>query len=155
MDIKLIKTLIQQMDQSTLTKLEIEQEGVRICMERALPQEQPIVRCTQTEPKRNEESHAFEDGMESYGVHMQEVATHGTYVTSPMVGTFYEAAGPDHAPYVRVGDYVKKGQVLCIIESMKLMNEIEAEVEGEVVAILIQDKEMVEYGQKLFEIAPR
>ena len=76
----------------------------------------------------------------------------GNLVTSPLVGTFYAASGPDKDPYVKVGDTVKKGQVLGIIEAMKLMNEIESEYDGVVEAILVNNEEVVEYGQPLFRI---
>jgi len=75
-------------------------------------------------------------------------------VTSPMVGTFYRAPGPDADPYVEVGDHVKVGQTLCILEAMKLMNELEAEVAGTIVKIAVENAEPVEYGQVLFHIQP-
>ena len=75
-------------------------------------------------------------------------------VTSPFVGTFYRRPNPDSPNYVAVHDKVDKGQVLCIIEAMKLMNEIEADVAGTVLAILVEDGSPVEYGQPLFKIAP-
>jgi acetyl-CoA carboxylase biotin carboxyl carrier protein len=78
----------------------------------------------------------------------------GIEVLAPIVGTFYAAASPDAPDFVRVGDRVKVGQVLCIIEAMKLMNEIEAEVAGTVVEILVRNEDPVEYGQTLFRIAP-
>lgn len=75
-------------------------------------------------------------------------------ILSPMVGTFYRAPGPDEAPYVDVGDRVSTGQVVCIIEAMKLMNEIEADVSGQVVEILVKNGEPVEYKQPLMRIKP-
>ncbi|HLR45549.1 MAG TPA: acetyl-CoA carboxylase biotin carboxyl carrier protein [Deinococcales bacterium] len=75
-------------------------------------------------------------------------------VTAPIVGTFYEAPAPDAAAYVQVGDHVSKGTVLCIIEAMKLMNEIEAEVDGVIAEILVNNEDPVEYGQSLFRIRP-
>jgi acetyl-CoA carboxylase biotin carboxyl carrier protein len=75
-------------------------------------------------------------------------------VTSPFVGTFYRAPSPDSPPYVDVGTRVKKGQVLCIVEAMKLMNEIESEVEGVVAEVLVQNATPVEFGQGLFRIEP-
>ena len=74
-------------------------------------------------------------------------------VTSPFVGTFYRKPNPDSAPYVSLGDRVDKGQVLCLVEAMKLMNEIEADVAGTITAILAEDGVPVEYGQPLFKIA--
>jgi acetyl-CoA carboxylase biotin carboxyl carrier protein len=76
----------------------------------------------------------------------------GHLVTSPFVGTFYRAPSPDSPPFVDVGSIVKKGQVLCIVEAMKLMNEIEAEVEGKIVEILVLNATPVEFGEKLFRI---
>lgn len=76
------------------------------------------------------------------------------FVTSPFVGTFYRRPNPDSPNYVSVHDKVDKGQVLCIVEAMKLMNEIEADVAGTVVAILVEDGAPVEYGQRLFKMAP-
>jgi acetyl-CoA carboxylase biotin carboxyl carrier protein len=74
------------------------------------------------------------------------------YVTSPIVGTFYRASNPTAAPFVSPGDYVKPGQTLCIIEAMKLMNEIESDVAGEVVKVLVENGTPVEYGERLFAV---
>jgi acetyl-CoA carboxylase biotin carboxyl carrier protein len=75
-----------------------------------------------------------------------------SYITSPFVGTFYRAASPDSAPFVDVGTHVKKGQVLCIVEAMKLMNEIESEINGTIVQCLVENGQPVEYGEPLFKI---
>lgn len=75
-------------------------------------------------------------------------------ITSPMVGTFYAAPSPDAPPYVKVGDKVKTDTIVCIIEAMKLFNEIEAEINGEIVEILVQNGQLVEYGQPLFLVKP-
>jgi acetyl-CoA carboxylase biotin carboxyl carrier protein len=74
------------------------------------------------------------------------------YVTSPMVGTFYRQPEPGAEPFAREGDYVKKGQVLCIIEAMKLMNEIESEFEGQLVKVLVENGQPVQYGDQLFAL---
>lgn len=74
------------------------------------------------------------------------------YVTSPIVGTFYRASNPSAAPFVSPGDFVKPGQTLCIIEAMKLMNEIESDVAGEVVKVLVENGTPVEYGERLFAV---
>lgn len=71
-------------------------------------------------------------------------------ITSPMVGTFYESPSPEEGPYLKIGDKVKADSVVCIVEAMKLMNELEAEVEGEIVEILVENGQLVEYGQPLF-----
>ncbi len=86
-----------------------------------------------------------------------EVANSGvvlTEVTAPIVGTFYSSASPDSPPFVKEGDKVQSGQVLCIIEAMKLMNEIEADVSGTIAEILVRNEEAVEYGQVIFTIDP-
>ena len=77
----------------------------------------------------------------------------GTFVTSPFVGTFYRAPSPEAPAFVDVGSIVRKGQVVCIVEAMKLMNEIEAESDGKIAEILVKNGEHVEYGQKLFRVA--
>lgn len=76
----------------------------------------------------------------------------GKTIKAPIVGTFYAASSPDAAPFVEVGTRVKKGDVVCVIEAMKLMNEVEAEEDGEIVEILVSNEEMVEFGQPLFTI---
>jgi acetyl-CoA carboxylase biotin carboxyl carrier protein len=81
-------------------------------------------------------------------------AAPGTLVTSPFVGTFYRAPSPEASAFVEVGDTVKKGQVVCIVEAMKLMNEIEAEMDGRVAEILAKNGEHVEYGQTLIRLTP-
>ena len=81
-----------------------------------------------------------------------ECKSEGNMVTSPLVGTFYNSSAPDAPSYVKVGDTVKKGQILGIIEAMKLMNEIESEYDGTVVSILVNNEQVVEYGQPLFVI---
>jgi acetyl-CoA carboxylase biotin carboxyl carrier protein len=81
------------------------------------------------------------------------VAEAGTFVTSPFVGTFYRAPSPEAPAFVDVGAPVRKGQVVCIVEAMKLMNEIESEADGKIAEILVKNGEHVEYGQKLFRVA--
>lgn len=87
---------------------------------------------------------------EAPGVPADEPGMH--YITSPIVGTFYRAPGPSAAPYVQVGDFVKPAQTLCVVEAMKLMNEIECDAAGEVVRVLVENGQPVEYGERLFAI---
>jgi acetyl-CoA carboxylase biotin carboxyl carrier protein len=89
------------------------------------------------------------------GVPEDTAATNDSIVKAPIVGTYYDSPSPDAAPFVKVGDQVEPGKVLCIIESMKLMNEIEAEVAGTVVAKLVENGKPVEYGESLIAIRPR
>lgn len=152
MDLKLIETLIKEMDKSNLTTLEIEENGFKIRMEKnnegrlirhesIIEQEVPVTTKITEIPEVKEiaESNV-------------EIKLEGKEIVSPMVGTFYAAQSPDEPPFIKVGDKVKEGQVLCIIEAMKLMNEIESDIEGEVVSILVENEEMVEFGQPLFII---
>lgn len=87
---------------------------------------------------------------EASGVPADEPGVH--YITSPIVGTFYRAPSPNAAPYVQVGDLVKPGQTLCVVEAMKLMNEIECDTAGEVVRVLVENGQPVEYGERLFAV---
>lgn len=84
-----------------------------------------------------------------------KLSENGDYVTSPFVGTFYRSPAPDSDPYVQAGQIVKKGQILCIVEAMKLMNEIECEIDGKVVEIYPENGQAVEFGEKLFRIEPQ
>ena len=157
MDYKDIKKLIDDMGNSKLDSLKIEfPDGVKIDMkkntvkehvnviEMGSPMTHPVVMEKQENSLVNIEQHK-ENGViekeENYKI-----------VKSPMVGTFYASSSPDKDPYVKVGDKVQKGQVLCIVEAMKLMNEIESEFDGEVVEVCVKDGEMVDYGKPLFRI---
>jgi acetyl-CoA carboxylase biotin carboxyl carrier protein len=84
---------------------------------------------------------------------VEGAAEAGTFITSPFVGTFYRSPSPEAATFVEVGAAVRKGQVVCIVEAMKLMNEIESEADGKIAEILVKNGEHVEYGQKLFRVA--
>ncbi|MBH1940070.1 acetyl-CoA carboxylase biotin carboxyl carrier protein [Mobilitalea sibirica] len=157
MDYKAILNLMKEMNQTDLTKLEIEEEGIRICMEKgstvpvttvqpSIPQMMsaptPIAAPAAVQPMSAPEPEAE--------AKTEEIS--GKKMLSPMVGTFYAQSAPDKPAFVKVGDKVKKGQTLCIIEAMKLMNEIESEYDGEVVDILVENEDMVEFGQPLFII---
>jgi acetyl-CoA carboxylase biotin carboxyl carrier protein len=124
-----------------LAELEIEQGGVRIRVvrEHAPAAAPPPLR---TEPVSALPAEASAD-------------SHFVAIESPMVGTFYRAPAPDAAPFVAEGDFVKEGQVLCIIEAMKLMNEIEAKAAGRIARVLVENAQPVEYGQPLFLLEPR
>lgn len=90
----------------------------------------------------------------SSGESVKEIAK-GTQITSPMVGTFYKASSPGSAPFAEVGKTINAGQAVCIIEAMKLMNEIESEVSGKVIEILVEDGQPVEFGQVLMVVEPQ
>lgn len=144
-----IKFLADLMEERGLTSLEIEEGERSIRMQRQQTSFEPLPVPTVTVPApvpvaSKAESEAAEDGVVDFnGV---------TELKSPMVGTVYVSPTPGSEPYVKVGDKVKKGQVLCIIEAMKLMNEYTAPQDGEIVDVCIRDGELVEYGQCLFKL---
>ena len=154
MDYKDIKKLMDDMGESNLDSLEIEfPDGVKISMKKnwggnniVYSNQSGVIEASapMTVPTVVPN---VENGL--VNVDIQEDVK---VVKSPMVGTFYESSAPDKEPFVKVGDKVKKGQVLCIVEAMKLMNEIESEYDGEVVEICAKNGSMVEYGMPLFKI---
>ncbi len=155
MNLKEIKEMIILMEENNLTELEIEREGLKIklrrggssisagapniVIERASQSDQNIMYETPSQPA------APQPAVKSTGVE----------VKSPMVGTFYRSPSPDSDPFVEIGSAVEIGQVICIIEAMKLMNEIKAEVKGKVKEILIDNGDPIEFGQVLFRIEPK
>ena len=155
MDYKDIKKLIDDMGNSNLDSLEIEfPEGIKISMTKNTGKEVVI---TTGGPNVIEGSAPMTPPVvrENRGtslVNVQKDEENYKIVKSPMVGTFYASSAPDKDPFVKVGDKVHKGQVLCIVEAMKLMNEIESEFDGEIVEICVNNEDIVEYGKPLFKI---
>lgn len=162
MDYKNIQELIKTMSDSKLSSLEIEAEGISIRMSKG--EKNPgVVLCTEKEtiekPQQVKNKVVEEISLESSVIEKAEeelpktmVNDNGITVNSPIVGTFYSSASPDVEPYVKKGSKVKKGDVLCIVEAMKLMNEIEAEYDCEIVEVLVNNEDMVEYGQPMFKV---
>lgn len=157
MEYKKILELIHEMNKTDLTKIEIEQEGFRICLEKnsgnIATMQQVIPEYTTGHNNTSENRTTTDNSLDKVApeeFQLEEIQ--GERVISPMVGTFYVSSAPEKPPYVKVGDKVKKGQTLCIIEAMKLMNEIESDFDGEVVKILASNEAMVEFGQPLFII---
>jgi len=143
MDLDDIKALIDLLKETDVTELEIEQEGRKIKISRSKV-------FTQMElPK------IVHGPAEAAKAREIEEAGRLVTVTAPLVGTFYRASSPDAPPFVDVGAKIKKGQVLCIVEAMKLMNEIESEVDGVIARILVENGQPVEYGEPLFLIEPQ
>lgn len=140
-----IKQLMEDMGNSKLSAIDIEfPDGTKVKMEKK--EEKVVVAQTLTEPiavKTVEENKIAEEKKEE---------PKGNIVKSPMIGTFYSKPSPTSENYVEVGSTVKKGTVLCIIEAMKLMNEIESEFDGKISEIYVKDGEPVEYGKPLFKI---
>ena len=147
-----IRELIQLVSDTGVAELEVQRGENRVRIRRAyseahdiaLPVQQAAVKTTAAN------SPASTSKPEPEEVSEEELVT----VKSPIVGTFYESASPDSPPFVRVGETVQPGKVLCIIESMKLMNEIEAEIGGVIVSKLVPNAQPVEYGEALFAIRP-
>ena len=148
MDLRKLKKLIDLVEESGITELEVTEgeERVRIAKQPSavaqqsyvLPQAAPVAAAAVAAPAaENEEKSELPEGQ---------------VVKSPMVGTFYRSASPDSSPFVDVGSAVKSGETLCIVEAMKLLNEIESDCSGTVKAILVENGQPVEYGEPLFII---
>jgi acetyl-CoA carboxylase biotin carboxyl carrier protein len=151
-----IKELMKYIENSSFVEFELEREGFKLKLVRRAPtdngqvapgihyvpspQSAPQVPGAVAPPAG---APAAQPAAEAEGVHV---------VTSPIVGTFYRASSPGGKPFTEPGDVVKKGQIICIVEAMKLMNEIEADCEGEVLAVLVENGQPVEYGEPLFRI---
>lgn len=141
MDLKIVHKLVQIMERHGLTEVEIAEENNRVRVVRpAGVQEPPAAASSQELAVPSTTDLEVENDPNSH------------FIVSPMVGTFYVAQSPADAPFVGVGDLVKPGKVVAIIEAMKVMNEIKSEFSGTVVKVLVENGSPVEYGQKLFEI---
>ncbi|PKI15566.1 acetyl-CoA carboxylase biotin carboxyl carrier protein [Staphylococcus shinii] len=162
MNFKEIKELIEILDQSSLTEINIEDKGNILNLKKEketeiiTPQisQQPMQQITpqqdvastpagtqgadETSTNNNANTNAVEDNLQT--------------INAPMVGTFYKSPSPEESAYVQVGDSVTNDSTVCILEAMKLFNEIQAEVSGEIAEILVEDGQMVEYGQPLFKV---
>ncbi len=146
MEYEKIKQLMEDMGNSKLTSIDIDfPDGTKISMKK---EEKQVV----VESLSTKDVIKVENVKENTTNQEKSEEQEGNIVKSPMVGTFYSKPSPNSEPYVTVGQKVKKGDVLCIIEAMKLMNEIESEFDGEIVNILVKDEEAVEYGKPLFVI---
>jgi acetyl-CoA carboxylase biotin carboxyl carrier protein len=151
-DYEEITKLINFLEEKKLVDFELEVEGFKIKISRAASASPVLEKAPASVagPQSQNEKTLFPAETLT-----QEASDNLQYVTSPMVGTFYRAPDPTSPPFVDVGDEVKKSQTLCIIEAMKLMNEIESEVEGVIKEIYAENGKPVEYGQKLFAILPQ
>lgn len=163
-----LKDLIRVIDQSSIQELEFEQDGVKVVLKKAssvtvapakqaeavaVKEEAVLPQAVQkpAEPV-SEQPKPESKPIQPAPAEHAEADANLHQIVSPMVGTFYRAPAPDAPPYVEVGDQVNEKTVVCIVEAMKLMNEIEAEVSGEIVAIHAENGQLVEYGQPLFTV---
>lgn len=147
MEVTQLQQLISSMSASGLSELEYEENGVRL----HLRKEKELVRLEEL-PKKTAEQIRWEQTTGTEEKRQEQEELQGNVVTSPLVGTFYAAPAEDAVPYVQVGDRVKKGQILGIVEAMKLMNEIESDCDGQILEILAENGKLVEYQQPLFRI---
>ncbi len=147
MEFENVKELIKIFDKSSVSKLKISKEDFSIDLEKATAE---VVQMAA--PRVVQQAVPMMEASGEVVVSAPKAELKGEIITSPMVGTFYKAPSPDSAPYAKVGEYVKKGQPLAIIEAMKIMNEIEAEFDCKVLEICVDDGQPVEYDMPLFRV---
>jgi acetyl-CoA carboxylase biotin carboxyl carrier protein len=147
-----VRKVIALLEEKNLSVFELEIEGFRIKISRSAPAPAPAPSSVR-EAAAPGPSAAGEASLPA-SAPASELDKTLQLITSPMVGTFYRAPDPTASPFVDLGDAVKKGQTLCIVEAMKLMNEIESDVDGTVVEIFVENAKPVEFGQKLFAVKP-
>jgi acetyl-CoA carboxylase biotin carboxyl carrier protein len=148
MDLNLVKKLVKIATSNDISGLEIEENGFRVKIDKEVKTVHAAVAQPQYSapvPSNNNPEPAAAEGKKSETENLHEIK-------SPIVGTLYRAPAPDADPYIQVGDTISVGSVLCIVEAMKLMNEIESDVSGKVVKILVENGRPVEYNQPLFLI---
>lgn len=158
-----IKELIKLVDQTSIHELEVENEGTKLSIRKqdkaeavvaAVPAASVAVPQVSIAPAAAPVAVAPQAEPAAVAVPASESAEQLHEITSPMVGTFYSAPSPTSPAYVQAGDKVTAKTVVCIVEAMKLMNEIEAEVKGEIVKVLVENGQLVEFGQPLFLVRP-
>ncbi len=154
MDIRKVKKLIELLEESGIAEIEITEgeESVRISRHGATPMSPPAYAYA---PPPAPAAPVASSAPAAESRPAPEPEEEGYAVTAPMVGTFYAASSPGSPPFVQVGDRVEQGDVLCIVEAMKMMNQIEADVAGTIKSIRVQNGDPVEYGQVLFVIDQR
>jgi acetyl-CoA carboxylase biotin carboxyl carrier protein len=154
MNIKEVKDLINEILQSDISEFELDHTGTKLRLKRGFGSQDSFVPAQPSPhalipvapaPGVGQSAAVVTEESEESGLH---------FIASPIVGTFYRASSPSAEPYVKVGDRVEEGRILCIVEAMKLMNEIPSDSSGEIVAIYVENGHPVEFGQKLFGIRP-
>lgn len=160
----IVKALLEVMEESQLTTLSVEEKGLKIELKKEgavpsvvspqLPGFAPLAPAMPMQPQAPLTAPASKASVSEAKEEKKDEDEGLIAITSPMVGTFYRAPSPESPPFVEVGDEVRVGQVVCIVEAMKLFNEIETEVSGKVVKVLAENANPVEYGQKLILIKP-
>jgi len=153
-DLDFVRGLIEAVDSSGVDSLEIHRGGTRIRISKSPPPAPAGPAPAAAPPASGALVQEGGPGASAVAAAPEPAKSNLAEVASPMVGTFYRAPVPEAPPYVEVGSQVSKGQTLCILEAMKLMNELESEVDGTVREILVENGDPVEYGQVLFRIEP-
>ncbi|MBU0468170.1 MAG: acetyl-CoA carboxylase biotin carboxyl carrier protein [Candidatus Omnitrophica bacterium] len=149
MNLKEIREMINLMNDNDLIEIEIERSGSKVKLKKASAQEFVAVQKVPVEYAASVQAQAQAAALATAA---EQSNADRKEINSPMVGTFYRAPSPDSSPYVELGQVVEKGQVVCIIEAMKLMNEIKSEVRGKIVEIPVENAQPVEFDQTLFYI---
>jgi len=149
-NIKEIKEMINLMNENGLVELEIEKDDMRIRLKKTASGTEVFTGPVMTEKERA----VSEAPHRTQAAAAEKAPSNSIEIKAPMVGTFYRAPSPESPPYVEVGQVVESGQVICIIEAMKLMNEIKSEIKGKILEILVDNAEPVEFGQPMFLIEP-
>lgn len=147
MELERIESLLKLMREYGLGEMELESDGSRIALRMPVAQ---VVSAAPAAPAASAPATARPGGGEGAKV----AGPADLFIRSPMVGTFYRAARPDSPPFIEVGDKVRKGQPVCILEAMKLMNELESDVSGTIAEILVENGQPVQFGQQLFRVTP-
>jgi oxaloacetate decarboxylase alpha subunit len=150
MNLKEIKEMITLMNENNLMEFEIEKDGMRIRLKKTAPAAEGTSSPITVERERVAASPKHKESQEA----AEKTGTSTVEIKAPMVGTFYRAPSPEVPPYVEAGQIVEAGQVICIIEAMKLMNEIKSEIKGKIIEVLVDNAEPVEFGQSMFLIMP-
>ncbi|MFA6232604.1 MAG: acetyl-CoA carboxylase biotin carboxyl carrier protein [Bacteroidota bacterium] len=155
MDLQFVRKCVKIVNDANIAELEIEEDGKRLRITRSFTNENPALTAPLPAMQQVHLAAAPISTAPAPALSQsEESASKYHEVRSPIVGTFYRASSPDVAPFVQVGDSVGKGQVLCIIEAMKIMNEIESDASGRIIRILVDDAQPVEYNQPLYLIDP-
>jgi len=159
MNIKEVKELIHDVLQSDISEFELEHTGTKVRLKRGFGGNQAVVSYIPSKPASPAESSlqtaTVEIVVPPSGMAENSKENDLHIITSPIVGTFYRAPSPGVEPYVKLGDQIEEGAILCIVEAMKLMNEIPSDIDGEIARIYVENSRPVEFGQKLFGIRPR
>ncbi|MFA5410309.1 MAG: acetyl-CoA carboxylase biotin carboxyl carrier protein [Candidatus Omnitrophota bacterium] len=150
MNLKEIKEMINLMNENGLMELEVEKDGMRIRLKKTASETQGAVGPIIIEKEKVGDISRPRESAAS----LEKTVLKTVEIKAPMVGTFYRAPSPEAPPYVEAGQIIEPGEVICIIEAMKLMNEIKSEIKGKILEILVDNAEPVEFGQSMFLIEP-